>query len=105
MDWNLEPIHKNRVSRYQDKRRFDKVSSTAVNKVPKKKTRSTFTIHGLRHIYIHFLIYNNVDVVTISKLVGHKDTTETLKTYTHLFEEKQAQNFDNIRNIWGEFGS
>ncbi|WP_024411066.1 tyrosine-type recombinase/integrase [Streptococcus suis] len=88
-----------------DKRIFTKVSSTAANKVLKKKTRPNFTIHGLRHTYVSFLIYNDLDVVTISKLVGHKDTTETLKTYAHLFEEKQAQNFDRIRKLFEKFGA
>lgn len=88
-----------------EKRIFTKVSNTAANKALQKKTRPTFTIHGLRHTYVSFLIYNDLDVVTISKLVGHKDTTETLKTYAHLFDEKQTQNFDKVRNLFEKFGA
>lgn len=51
------------------------------------------------------MIHNDLDVVTISKLVSHKDSTKTLKTYVHLFEEKQAQNFDKIRNLFEKFGA
>ncbi|HEL9635089.1 TPA: site-specific integrase [Streptococcus suis] len=88
-----------------EKRLFTKVSSTAANKVLKKKTKPTFTIHGLRHTYVSFLIHSDLDIMTISKLVGHKDTTETLKTYAHLFEEKQTQNFDKVRNLFEKFGA
>ncbi|MFH6626336.1 tyrosine-type recombinase/integrase [Streptococcus suis] len=88
-----------------EKRLFIRVSNTSANKVLQKKTRPTFTIHGLRHTYVSFLIYNDLNVVTIAKLVGHKDATETLKTYSHVFKAKEEQSFDTVRNLMEKFGA
>lgn len=88
-----------------DQRLFIKLTGTGENKVLKKKTRENFTVHGLRHTYVSWLIYHDVDVVTISRLVGHKDATETLKTYAHLFEKKQTQNFAKVRTLMEKFGA
>ena len=88
-----------------DKRLFTKLTGTGENKILKKKTRQTFNVHGLRHTYVSWLIYHDVDVVTIAKLVGHKDATETLKTYSHLFKAKQEQSFDKVRNLMEKFGA
>ncbi|WP_024377496.1 tyrosine-type recombinase/integrase [Streptococcus suis] len=88
-----------------DKRLFTKLTGTGENKILKKKTRQTFNVHGLRHTYVSWLIYHDVDVVTIAKLVGHKDATETLKTYSHLFKAKQEESFAKVRNLMEKFGA
>ena len=49
--------------------------------------------------YVSFLIYHNIDVVSIARLVGHKDATETLQTYAHLFERRQDEVFELVRKI------
>ena len=41
--------------------------------------------HGLRHTHASMLIDQGVDVVTISKRLGHASPTITLQTYSHLF--------------------
>ena len=82
-----------------DNRLFTRVSNNMANKLIKKRTQTEVTCHGLRHTYVSFLIYHNVDVVSIAKLVGHKDATETLQTYAHLFEKKQDEVFDFVRGI------
>lgn len=41
----------------------------------------------------------NIDVVSIARLVGHKDATETLQTYAHLFERRQDEVFELVRKI------
>ena len=48
---------------------------------------------------LSFLIYHNIDVVSIARLVGHKDAMETLQTYAHLFERRQAEVFELVRKI------
>ncbi|WP_414717722.1 hypothetical protein [Streptococcus sp. UBA3373] len=45
------------------------------------------------------MIYHNIDVVSIARLVGHKDATETLQTYAHLFERRQDEVFELVRKI------
>lgn len=85
-------------------RLISNVSNTAVNKVLHKKTGIPFTAHGLRHTYVSYLISRDIDVVAISKLIGHKDATETLKTYTHLFRQKQEKDFQKVRSLFENLG-
>jgi integrase len=43
------------------------------------------TFHSLRHTHASQLISEGVDVVTISKRLGHANAAITLKIYAHLF--------------------
>ncbi|MFL5962091.1 MAG: tyrosine-type recombinase/integrase [Gaiellaceae bacterium] len=44
--------------------------------------------HDLRHTYAsHLIIDIRLDVVQVSRILGHARTSMTLDTYTHLFEE------------------
>ena len=43
-------------------------------------------IHDLRHSHATWLINNGVNIVAVSKRLGHADIEQTLKTYTHLLE-------------------
>lgn len=59
------------------------------------------TPHMLRHTYATLLYTSGVDVLSASKLLGHSDVAVTLKTYTHLNEEKYVvsiENFDEYIN-------
>jgi integrase len=47
------------------------------------------TYHALRHTHISHLIDAGVDVVRISKRVGHSDVAVTLRTYAHLFDASE----------------
>src|SRR5262249_1149243 len=49
------------------------------------------TFHGLRHTHASQLIDAGVDVVTISKRMGHSSPTVTLSTYPHLFRPSDAK--------------
>jgi integrase len=46
-------------------------------------------LHVLRHTHASFLIDAGVDVVKISKRLGHSSPTVTLDTYAHLFERRE----------------
>ena len=46
----------------------------------------TIRIHDLRHSHATWLINNGVNIVAVSKRLGHADVEQTLKTYTHLLE-------------------
>ena len=43
------------------------------------------TFHGLRHTHASQLIDAGVDIVTISKRLGHASPDVTLQVYAHLF--------------------
>lgn len=57
-------------------------------------------IHSLRHTYVSYLLANGIEVLTISKLIGHKDPTVTLNTYSHLLAEKEMLDFDKIKTLF-----
>jgi integrase len=43
------------------------------------------TLHGLRHTHVSQLIASGLDVLTISRRIGHASAAITLKVYGHLF--------------------
>ncbi len=43
--------------------------------------------HALRHTHASALIAAGVDVVKISRRLGHAEPTVTLRTYAHLFDK------------------
>lgn len=92
----------------EDNRLFTHVSNNMANKLIKKRTQTEVTCHGLRHTYVSFLIYHNIDVVSIARLVGHKDATETLQTYAHLFERSKMKCLNLLEKLfkyfWTNFG-
>lgn len=51
-------------------------------------------LHDLRHTYASILISEGVDIVTISKSLGHADVSVTLNIYSHLLQKpaKEAVN-------------
>src|SRR5262249_19943998 len=49
------------------------------------------TFHGLRHAHASQLIDAGVDVVTISKRLGHSTPTVTLTVYAHLFRKDDGK--------------
>ena len=63
--------------------------------------------HGLRHIHPHefrhtvasILIAGGVDIVTVSKMLGHSNTTTTLETYAHEIETARAAAADCIADV------
>ncbi len=48
------------------------------------------TFHGLRHSHVSALIAAGLDVFSVSRRIGHSSAGFALKTYTHLFSQKDA---------------
>jgi integrase len=49
------------------------------------------TFHALRHSHASALIAAGVDVVTVSRRLGHSNPTITLNVYAHLFSETDTK--------------
>jgi len=47
------------------------------------------TLHSLRHTFTSLLISKGLDVVFVSRQLGHVSPTTTLGVYAHLFEQVQ----------------
>lgn len=55
------------------------------------------SIHSLRHTYASLLLTNGVSIESISKYLGHSDTTVTQKVYLHL--TKEMANKDDLEAL------
>ncbi len=45
------------------------------------------SFHGLRHSHVSALVAGGVDVLTVSRRIGHASPVVTMKVYAHLFSE------------------
>lgn len=57
------------------------------------------TFHGLRHCFASICLHEGVDIMEISKLLGHASASFTLDTYVHLLQDRSdiiAQAMNNI---------
>ena len=70
--------------------------SKKFKKIIKDNNLKKITFHELRHTNASLLINSNIDINSVSKRLGHSDTSITMEIYTHAFEEsKNAQNMKN----------
>ena len=54
-----------------------------------------YTIHKLRHSYASLLVQNDVDLLSVQKLLGHSDLNTT-KVYTHINTNYLKQQVDKL---------
>ena len=47
--------------------------------------------HGLRHTYCSLLLAQNVPLTTVSKYLGHSESTVTLEVYSHFIPDTQTK--------------
>lgn len=64
---------------------FDRKSATKMlyRAVEKAELEKRLTPHGLRHTFASLLLADGVPVTEVSHLLGHKDSSVTLKVYAH----------------------
>lgn len=56
-------------------------------------------IHDYRHSHASYLINRNVNVVVISKRLGHASITETLNTYSHMYKSSEQEALDVLNEL------
>ena len=81
-----QPIRKTTISNFKNK--YEKEL-----KIPHIK------IHGFRHSFASLLVNGNVNIKTISKLMGHSTVQETWNRYGHLYPEKANEAIDYINKL------
>lgn len=81
-DWfifgRLKPLSQSQIYRVMDK---------AIAESHVKSIR----IHALRHSHASNLIANNVNIVAVSKRLGHSSIDMTLRVYTHLLKKNEDE--------------
>lgn len=76
---------------------IDRYFQSGIEKSGVKRIR----LHDLRHSHATLLINNGVNIVAVSKRLGHADINQTLRTYTHLLEdtnEKMMEEIERLKN-------
>lgn len=56
-------------------------------------------VHDLRHSFATMMIGNDVNIVAVSKYLGHKTIDQTLKTYAHLFAKADDAMIEKIDTL------
>jgi integrase len=59
------------------------------------------TFHALRHSHVSQLVERGVDIVTISKRLGHAKPSVTLAIYAHMFKTDDRKAADAINAVLG----
>lgn len=68
-------------------------------KFEKKHGLKRVSPHGLRHTYCSILLAQNVPIQTVSKYLGHSDSTITLEVYSHFIPDTQERVTDALSNL------
>lgn len=80
--------------------------SKFIEKYSKKAGVPRIKVHALRHSHASYLISLGIDILTVSRRLGHASTVETLKTYGHLYpnaNEKLISAINsNVVKVWSE---
>ncbi len=58
------------------------------------------TLHSLRHTNASLMIANGIDLATVSKRLGHADTSITARVYTHAIKEADAVAADALESLF-----
>ena len=56
-------------------------------------------LHDFRHSCASLLVNNKAPITVVSSFLGHSNTTEILKTYSHLFKGALNETMDVINNL------
>ena len=63
------------------------------------------TLHGLRHTHVSQLIASGLDVLTISRRIGHASPSITLNVYSHMFSNTDARAAEIMEATFAKVGS
>lgn len=80
--------------------RLRPLPQTTINHVKEKAIKlagvKRIRIHDLRHSHATNLINDGINIVAISKRLGHSDINMTLKVYSHLLKKSNQELIENI---------
>ena len=83
----LEPLSPTTITRY-------------FNEALDKTGLPHYRIHDLRHSFISNAILNGIDIVTVSKYVGHSNVEMTLNRFSHLLKDSEKNMIEKLNKIY-----
>lgn len=83
---------------------FERVSNNGVNHslihaLKRAKIDKIVTFHALRHTHASILLSQGVQLLTVSRRLGHADANITLKTYAHILDDMKMKEAQKIKEI------
>ena len=88
----------------KDNRIFSNISNNAVNKTLRYIVGRNVHAHSLRHTYASFLISKHVELLSISKILGHENMNITIEVYAHQLKELEEASNSEVREIFSNLG-
>ena len=87
-----------------NERVFARMSNNAVNKtlehaLKRAGIEKVVTFHALRHTHASILLSQGVQLLTVSRRLGHADANITLKTYAHILDDMRLTEAQKIKEI------
>ncbi|MCT1179900.1 site-specific integrase [Lactococcus lactis] len=62
----------------------------------------TITCHGLRHTHASTMLYKGINILYVSKRLGHSSLNVTMSVYSHILKELEEKDNENIKKIFSE---
>lgn len=87
-----------------DDRLLPNLSNNAANKTLRKIVGREVRVHSLRHTYASYLIAHDIDLISVSQVLGHENLNITLEVYAHQLQEQKKRNDEKIKQMWTERG-
>ena len=76
--------------------------SRALKSVIRQAGVTPISLKSMRHTFASMMIASGVDVVRLSRLMGHTSPNITLKVYSHLFERHQREPMPSLSTLTGK---
>lgn len=71
-------------------------AGSALKKLVRESGAPSITLHGLRHSHATMLISQGHSIPAVSKRLGHKDVSTTLRIYTHAYDSDDKAIADKL---------
>lgn len=78
----------------------DKIKKGLKSKPKPKGSSPNVTFHTLRHTFATRAIEQGMDVLVLSKILGHSDPSTTLNKYGHVLPNHKKDNMEKIRELY-----
>ncbi len=92
-------FNKNMYVFYADRPYPESTITEKKNKYCDEACVKRIRIHDFRHSHASLLINQSVNVLVVSKRLGHSDVKMTLNTYSHMFDDKEDEAVELLNSL------